>query len=597
MVSFRKSLLLMALLVVVTGIASAQVFNPLSCTANAGVPPIARAEGVAEEVGQVVIVCNGGNPTVAGAPIPTVNVQIFLNTNVTSRLVGNGSEAMLLIDEPAPAIQSTCLAPGNCGLTSANGNGTANYTGGSRYNVYQAVQSGANSVTWLGVPVDPPGTAGNRIIRLTNVRANANQLGVSSTLIPTSINMFISISGTGSLALTNPQLTVAFVQPGMTFSATGGNYNQCEPGTYQYNITFTERFGTAFRHNNPNYDDVTQPSGEDDIYHQYIPGKIYNTESMFTNASPAGGNVGMPAGTGVATQGTRLIARFSNVPANVSLSVVNGSKNTSGDTANRVTGHDANGAGGTVTYPSWTQPNFPGQPLAASGTTSVSLSGGAGVAVWEVVASNPGAISGLTFTVNVTYGSNPLPGLGTATVTGNYAPTTTVFTASSTAPVPRFVDNPQSATTFTINPCQTNILYPFVSNQAGFDTGLVVSNTSLDPYGTVPQRGPCNVYYYGATAGGGAAPATQTSGTVNEGTQLVFTLSSGGNLNIAATPGFQGYIIIRCNFQYGHGFAFVSDLGAQRLAMGYIPLILDQNMFDESWTVTRTGAKSEALNQ
>jgi len=597
MVSFRKSLLLMALLVVVTGIASAQVFNPLQCVANAGVPPIARAEGVAEEVGQVVIVCTGGNPTAVGAPIPTVNVQIFLNTNVTSRLVGSGSEAMLLIDEPAPAIQSTCLAPGNCTLTSANGNGTGNYVGGGRFNVYQAVQSGANSVTWLGVPVDPPGTAGNRIIRLANVRANANQLGVSSTLIPTSINMFISISGTGSLALTNPQLTVAFVQPGMTFSATGGNYNQCEPGTYQYNITFTERFGTAFRHNNPNFDDTTQPAGQDDIYHQYVPGKIYNTESMFSNASPATGNTGMPVGTGVATQGTRLIARFSNVPANITLSVVNGSKNTSGDTANLVTGHDANGAGGTVAYPSWTQPTFPGLPVASTGTTTVSLSGGAGVAVWEVVASNPGAISGLTFTVNVTYGSNPLPGLGTATVTGNYAPTTTVFTASSTAPVPRFVDNPQSATTFTINPCQTNILYPFVSNQAGFDTGLVVSNTSLDPYGTVPQRGPCNVYYYGATAGGGAAPATQTSGTVNEGTQLVFTLSAGGNLNIAATPGFQGYIIIRCNFQYGHGFAFVSDLGAQRLAMGYIPLILDQNMFDSSSTVTRTKAKSEALNQ
>ena len=180
-------------------------------------------------------------------------------------------------------------------------------------------------------------------------------------------------------------------------------------------------------------------------------------------------------------------------------------------------------------------------------------------------------------------------------MTGNYAPTTTVFTASSTAPAPRFVDNPQSATTFTITSCQTNLLYPFVSNQAGFDTGLVVSNTSADPYGTSPQRGPCNVYYYGATAGGGTAPATQTTGIVNEGTQLVFTLSAGGNLNMAATPGFQGYIIIRCNFQYAHGFAFVSDLGAQRLAMGYIPLILDQNMHGDG--ETRTGVVSETLNQ
>lgn len=579
MVSFRKSLLLMALLVVVTGVASAQIFNPLSCTANAGVPPIARAEGLAEEVGQVVIVCTGGTPTAVGAPIPTVNVQIFLNTNVTSRLITGGTEALLLIDEPTATDQLLCPGGTICTVTSANGNGTGNYLGGTsgRPNVWQAIQAtgSTNSLTWLGVPVDPPGTAGNRVIRLVNVRANANQLGVSSTLIPTSINMFISISGTGSLALTNPQLTVAFVQPGMTFTSSAGTYNQCVPGPYNFNLTFQERFGTAFRHNNPNINDTTQPANNQNILDQEVPGKIYNTESMFTNKE-------LIANAGVATQGTRLIARFSNVPANVTLAVANEATTTAGDRATLVVGHDANGAGGTVTY----------GPM--SGSTSVALSGGAGVAVWEVVASNAGQISALVFQVTVNYGTNPLPGLGTATVTGNYAPTSTVITASSTAPVPRFVDNPQSATTFTITSCQTNLLYPFVSNQAGFDTGVVVSNTSADPYGTAPQQGPCMVYYYGATAGGGAAPATQTSGTVNSGSQLVFTLSAGGNLGIAATPGFQGYMIIRCNFQFAHGFAFVSDLGAQRLAMGYIPLVLDQSMYGSGQT--RTRVQSETLN-
>lgn len=575
MVSFRKSLLLMALLVVVTGVASAQIFNPLSCTANAGVPPIARAEGLAEEVGQVVIVCTGGTPTAVGAPIPTVNVQIFLNTNVTSRLITGGTEALLLIDEPTAAIQTLCPGGTICTVTSANGNGTGNYTGGSsRPNVWQAIQAtgSTNSLTWLGVPVDPPGTAGNRVIRLVNVRANANQLGVSSTLIPTSINMFISISGTGSLALTNPQLTVAFVQPGMTFTSNAGSFNQCEPQNMRsFELRFQERFGTAFRHNNPNIAAIAD---------QEVPGSIYNTESMFSNKElNTAGN--FPAG--IATQGTRLIARFSNVPSNITLSVANQATNAAGDRATLVTGHDANGAGGTVTYG------------AASGTTTVTLTSGAGVAVWEVVESNPGQISRLDILAYITYSNNPLPGLGTATVTGNYAPTSTVITASSTAPVPRFVDNPQSATTFTITSCQTNLLYPFVSNQAGFDTGVVVSNTSTDPYGTAAQQGPCTVYYYGSTAGGGPAPATQTSGTVNSGSQLVFTLSAGGNLGITATPGFQGYMIIRCNFQFGHGFAFVSDLGAQRLAMGYIPLVLDQSMYGSG--PTRTGVVSETLNQ
>jgi hypothetical protein len=55
----------------------------------------------------------------------------------------------------------------------------------------------------------------------------------------------------------------------------------------------------------------------------------------------------------------------------------------------------------------------------------------------------------------------------------------------------------------------------------------------------------------------------------------VFDLYGGGNLGIAATQGFQGYIIARANFQYCHGFAFISDLGAQKLAEGYLAIELD----------------------
>ena len=29
-----------------------------------------------------------------------------------------------------------------------------------------------------------------------------------------------------------------------------------------------------------------------------------------------------------------------------------------------------------------------------------------------------------------------------------------------------------------------------------------------------------------------------------------------------------------CNFQYAHGFAFISDVGARNLAMGYLALII-----------------------
>ena len=30
-----------------------------------------------------------------------------------------------------------------------------------------------------------------------------------------------------------------------------------------------------------------------------------------------------------------------------------------------------------------------------------------------------------------------------------------------------------------------------------------------------------------------------------------------------------------CNFQYAHGFAFISDVGARNLAMGYLAVVID----------------------
>ncbi|MBI4892389.1 MAG: hypothetical protein HY821_17325 [Acidobacteria bacterium] len=563
MVEFRKAFLLLAALVALTGIVSAQV-TPLSCTANAGVPPLARAEGVAEEVGQVIINCVGGQPTTLGAAIPTINVQIFLNTTVTSRLLSStsgtiNSEALLMIDEPLPGAQFLASSIPNTTVVTGMGNGDY-AASATRPNLFLGQQQGSNSIVWLNIPFDPPGTTRNRVLRIANVRANANQLGVSTTLIPTAINMFISISGTGSLALTNPQLTVAYVQLGLKFSASSATWNQCVPGTYSYNIKFAENFGTAFRH---------KDSGS---VMQDIPGRIYNTESMFYG--PALGSYSAIAG--LATQGTQLIARFSNVPANISISVpvytaTAPAVSSGSDYAVTIT----NGASGSTT-----------------GTDGVvALTGGAGAAVFEVIASNPGAISTFTIPVSVTYKASPLPGLGTATVTGNYAPTTTVTTASYSAPVPRFVDNPQSATTFTISSCRTNLLFPFLTNVAGFDSGVVISNTSMDPFGTVTQSGPCTLNYYGTTGGTGAAPAAQTSGTVAAGSQLVLTLSAGGNLGVVATPGFQGYVIATCNFQYAHGYAFISDLGASRVAEGYLALVMDAQMS----TFPRTGTVSEVL--
>jgi len=600
MVDFRKMMLLLVVLAFAAGVASAQSVNPLQCVASAGVPPLARSEGLAEEIGQVTITCTGGNPTVEGQAIPTVNIQIYLSTNITSRLIsGTASEAMLLIDEPGsvqnPVPQYLCpAASAPCAMTAASSIGVGNYTGAGagRENVYQAVKAGENSLAWLGVPVDPPGTSGNRVLRMVNVRADAASVGVSSTLIPSNIIMYITISGTGALPLSNNTLNVAYVVKGMTFSATGDDYNQCEPGTYDFDLNFKENFGTAFRHN------------QGAVNNQFMPGTIYNTESMWSSTGLLNAS-GIAGVAGVASQGTRLIARFSNVPANITLTAPGTNDDFSFNTAHRVTGHDSNGAGGTLT---------------TTGGT-VTLSGGAGIAVWEIVASTPGSISTVTFNMTLSYGASPLPGLGTATVTGNYAPTSTLNTMQPlTVPAPRFIDDPQSATTFTINSCQTNLLFPYITNAAGFDTGIAIANTTEDPYGTPDQEGPCTLYFYGMTGATAVNPPVQTSATIPAGKSLIFTLSNGGAVqgsstaSVNAAPDFTGYMIARCNFQYAHGYAFISDLGIRNWAQGYVALVLDQNL--GSWNgsvvldletgagtvsitppMTRTGVRSETLDQ
>jgi hypothetical protein len=307
---------------------------------------------------------------------------------------------------------------------------------------------------------------------------------------------------------------------------------------------------------------------------------------------------------GRADHGTRLRAQFNNVPANVRLYVSAGAL--SSDTISSTARNPGNlsGGGGTTSRaaaygvvqgggitatatvlvtPSSTAERGPlGGNLAAypagatQGLIEVPLTNGSGSFVWEVFGQDPTAIDTLSFAVSLAFRNVNNPGTGTMTVNGSYAPISTVNTMSSTAPIPRFQDTSTAANAANIALCQTVLLFPFVANQAGFDTGMAISNTTSDPFGTAPQTGNCELNYYGATTGGGAPPARQTTTTPLQGGQVAtFTLSSGGTNGIAATPGFLGYIIAICNFRYAHGFAFISDVGAQRLSHGYLALVLD----------------------
>jgi hypothetical protein len=282
----------------------------------------------------------------------------------------------------------------------------------------------------------------------------------------------------------------------------------------------------------------------------------------------------------------------------------------SGSTANaRLVQTGPNGEGGTLAVSGVGTTPFPvpattnltcggNTPAGPSETPTlnaaqVPIVNGTGLAVWEVSAASPNLIDSLFFLVATAFVANPgaatpSPPVGQARVAGTFAPfyagandvTNTAGRWSSGLPIPRFLETTDLTNAFRIEACETNLLFPFVTAQAGFDTGLAISNTSADHFADPQNRrqsGTCTINYFGNVTGGGNAPNPQTTNAaIPAGGQLTFVLSSGGNFGIAGTPGFQGYIFARCLFRWAHGFAFITDgpVGQARVAEGYLALVV-----------------------
>jgi hypothetical protein len=597
MADFRKCVFAFAALALLLGAAStANAQSAFQCIANAGVPPLARSEGITELVGDVVLNCTGGTAltgVTAGLPIPvggegaaddtivpTVNIRIFLNTAVTSRLLSDPwSEAMLMIGEPTSGFVG-CV------------NGATVTSNGTLCNVYQGRVVGGNSVEFLGVPVLPPGSTGTTIYRVTNVRANASAVAPGGSGTPGQIVALISATPatfgfvpggpaqiSPSFPINNPQQIVGFVQAGLTFSmrnaansesfSTSFGFQQCVSRTGRGDsgfaiLRYTEGFPTAFKvrtvQQTATLPDFNSPLP---VTPQNVPGFIYNTESGYYNPSFAG-SIPALANSGLADFSTRVRAIFTNVPAGVRLFVtVRETATSTGNNRARLVGSEI-GAFFPVTALTDTYGDI-GTETALS-AAEVPIVSGTGTAVWELMTVDPLSTGALDFGLFAIYTAdvaNNVPAAPSqATVSGSFAPITGPTSASATAPIPRFVDLGTARNLFRINICVTNLLFPFVTNSAGFDTGLAISNTSQDPFGTATQTGTCTLNWYGS-----GAPAASATPSVAAGTTWVNTV-----MNLA--PNFQGYMIAQCRFQYAHGFAFISDIGARNLAMGYLALII-----------------------
>jgi len=597
MADFRKIAVTVAGLACVlgvTGTASAQSFVGFACNANA-TPFDMRAEGITEQAGDVVLTCTGGTVTPLGFQIPAVNITVSLNTNITSRLLSgsNLTDAVLLINEPAPGTQSFCpanssLNQNNCtefglGVGGAQGTQTYNplfplpaastgFTQTPRYNGVQGTLVGNSQVTFFGVPIDPPGApvlqntnAPSLTLRITNIRANASALGAPTGFSTSSV--FETVSTSAGFPINNNVQTVGSVRRGLIQGTNGtvGAFQQCVSRVLAgfstvlaETVNFSEGFATATKLRVPSF----FPGGAT----LSTPGAQLNSESQFVPSGTQGGFIGGGAAVGTADFATRVRLTFNAIQTNVTLyvPVTIASNQLANGVASEVLTLTSSEAGSFSAVSASSATNVP------TGFAAFTPTAGTIVAIYEVTSqaiTSPATIETFSVPVIAVYTASPstnVPSLGASTVNVDFAPLSTVITAAS-SPIPRYVPSSTAVNGFSINACTTVLLFPFLSNLAGFDTGLAISATATDPFGTLPQSGVCTLNFYGT-----AAPAAFVTPTIASGTAYTNLLST-----VAA--GFQGYMIAQCRFQYAHGFAFITDgFGGpgRGLSQGYLALII-----------------------
>jgi len=185
-------------------------------------------------------------------------------------------------------------------------------------------------------------------------------------------------------------------------------------------------------------------------------------------------------------------------------------------------------------------------------------------------------------------------GIAEAPVSIGVAVTIAPTTVDTTSGVTRYLDSGITGTA-SLTTCITNILFPFVTNKAGFDTGISVANAGQDHNGTSTQSGGCVLKFYDGTTTGKTPTATYSGWTASS--PIFIPGAAQTTLVSTAAPNFQGYAIATCNFQYAHGFAMVVN-GYGTLPAPTLMSVFYGLVFDEARPADGShGANIEALVQ
>lgn len=346
--------------------------------------PSLRSEGLTESIGNITLNCSGASPNVTFTGTYTLTTPL----PITNQIDANGftSQAVLSVD----------------------------YLGGGGFQpvAIPGLVSG-QSISFSGVAITP--TSGSYNIRISNVRVPAHQLGAGTHQIAVNVTA-------APQRLGNSEIVAGTASPGL-FVSMANNGIPCTGSPLPNNPSMTNLFaaGTSFSSTR-----VTE--GFASAFTVKGTGETNGTRFVVTYSGfPSGTHVYLPnlvAGSDAATPsiagdlgGTATVGQY--LPGSGTLLL------------GLVTGADANGVGGTpLAAPTG------GAPVTLDAVTEVSLTGGAGYAVYEVLDANPNVQENAQFPTFVGLANISQSAIATETIT--IGPISTVATPSSTDPNPRF---------------------------------------------------------------------------------------------------------------------------------------------------------------
>ena len=551
-----STLAVLCLLFMGSGVAQAQ-----QCIARAISPGTVRAEGITEVVANIELKCRPPEETFGFNEVPErLDIAIELNARITNgisetRFVevtedggvrGYKSREIDLraFDLLGDTGVITTMPISDAAFLGVSANGLEMGNGGK-------LSEDSKTIVWAniatGQDLDDPDPAAFAIPEDTlNLGVGADQDGFSLLIVGLRVNA--SSVGAGEditavvmvkgSAVGNP-IKVADVATGLAIKAEAGSGLQCADSNEDAVATITIQEG-------------------------YAAGIMAGIQAMAAIvASEAGVTpeiAAVPAVVGV--DGDTVLVSFRGIPEGVSVMVPDavGLAPDKGDTtANEMTesfrlalvsdGRDT-GIDGKV----------------ADGKAKVMLSAaGNGSVVYQIFdASNDvdaNEWANLPVTFQWTAGGD-MPAIGSSYVNVSFNPVSAIggdTFPDSNAQTPRFIaTSGDPIMVLEIGDCTTTLLFPFVTNQHTFDTGLVISNTS-------EEAGSCTITYSGANA-----PEPQSTQAVAGGAQWI-------NLASAISPGFQGYLTAACGFREAFGFAFLTNgfgVGETTAAQGYLAVCM-----------------------